>query len=79
MRSAGIDSFIESGGIVLACNYAFGRSVVGPEARKSGLDQAAAREAALKQVIPGVIIQPSGFFAVIEAQRAGCHFFPAAG
>ena len=30
-------------------------------------------------VIPGVIIQPSGFFAVIEAQRVGCHFFPAAG
>ena len=78
-RGATIDAFIESGGIVLACNYAFGRSVVGPEQRKSGLDQAAAREAALKQVIPGVIIQPSGFFAVIEAQRAGCHFFPAAG
>ena len=78
-RGATLDAFIESGGIVLACNYAFGRSVVGPEARKSGLDQAAAREAALKQVIPGVIIQPSGFFAVIEAQRSGCHFFPAAG
>jgi len=78
-RGATLDAFIESGGIVLACNYAFGRSIVGPEARKSGLDQAAAREAALKQVIPGVIIQPSGFFAVIEAQRSGCHFFPAAG
>ena len=78
-RGATLDAFIESGGIVLACNYAFGRSIVGPEARKSGLDQAAARETALKQVIPGVIIQPSGFFAVIEAQRSGCHFFPAAG
>jgi hypothetical protein len=74
-----IDSFLESGGIVLACNYAFGRSVVGKEARKAGIDQAAAREVVLKQVIPGVIIQPSGFFAVIEAQRSGCHFFPAAG
>lgn len=80
-RRAGgtIDSFIASGGIVLACNYAFSRSVVGKEARKAGIDQAAARETALKQVIPGVIIQPSGFFAVIEAQRSGCHFFPAAG
>jgi hypothetical protein len=78
-RGATLDAFIESGGIVLACNYAFGRSVVGPEQRKSGLDATAAREAALKQVIPGVIIQPSGFFAVIEAQRAGCHYFPAAG
>jgi hypothetical protein len=80
-RRAGgtIDAFIASGGIVLACNYAFTRSVVGKEARKAGIDQAAAREVALKQVIPGVIIQPSGFFAVIEAQRSGCHFFPAAG
>ena len=81
-RSGGggtIDSFIASGGIVLACNYAFGRSVVGKEARKAGIDSAAAREVVLKQVIPGVILQPSGFFAVIEAQRAGCHFFPAAG
>lgn len=79
-RSGGtLDSFIESGGIVLACNYAFGRSVVGKEARKAGIDQAAAREVVLKEVVPGVIIQPSGFFAVIEAQRAGCHFFPAAG
>lgn len=78
-RGATLDAFIESGGIVLACNYAFGRSVVGPEQRKLGGDANAARESALKQVIPGVIIQPSGFFAVIEAQRAGCHYFPAAG
>jgi hypothetical protein len=78
-RGATIDAFIESGGIVLACNYAFGNSVVGPEARKAGIDHNAARDVALKQVIPGVIIQPSGFFAVIEAQRSGCHFFPAAG
>jgi hypothetical protein len=78
-RGATLDAFIESGGIVLACNYAFGRSVVAPEARKAGIDNNAAREVVLKQVIPGVIIQPSGFFAVIEAQRSGCHFFPAAG
>ena len=78
-RGATLDAFIESGGIVLACNYAFGRSVVSPEARKAGIDNNAAREVVLKQVIPGVIIQPSGFFAVIEAQRVGCHFFPAAG
>ena len=54
------------------------RTVVSREARKAGIDQAEARTAALQQVIPGVIIQPSGFFAVIEAQRSGCHFFPAA-
>ena len=77
-RGATIDSFIASGGIVLACNYAFMRSIVGPEARKSGGNNTDARATALQQVIPGVIIQPSGFFAVIEAQRSGCGFFPAA-
>jgi hypothetical protein len=74
---ATIDAFLESGGIVLACNYAFG-FMVSKERQKAGIEQAAAREIVLPQVIPGVIIQPSGFFAVIEAQRAGCHFFPAA-
>lgn len=77
-RGTTIDGFIESGGIVLACNYAFSRTIVGREARKAGIDNAAARTAVLAQVIPGVILQPSGFFAVIEAQRSGCHFFPAA-
>jgi hypothetical protein len=76
-RGTSIDGFIAAGGIVLACNYAFGRSVVSREARKAGIDNAAARAVVLQQVIPGVILQPSGFFAVIEAQRAGCQFFPA--
>jgi hypothetical protein len=63
---------------VLACNYAFG-FMVSKEARKAGIKQDEARAIVLQQVIPGVIIQPSGFFAVLEAQRSGCHFFPAAG
>lgn len=78
-RGVKLDTFIAGGGIVLACNYAFSLSVVSREAKKAGIENAAAREEALKQVIPGVILQPSGFFAVIEAQRSGCHFFPAAG
>ena len=77
-RGATIDSFIASGGIVLACNYAFG-FMVGKEAKMAGIKQDEARAIVLQQVIPGVILQPSGFFAVIEAQRSGCHFFPAAG
>ena len=77
-RGPTIDSFLASGGIVLACNYAFG-FMVSKEARKAGIKQDEARAIVLQQVIPGVILQPSGFFAVIEAQRSGCHFFPAAG
>ena len=76
-RDATLDSFIAGGGIVLACNYAFGLSVVSREARKAGIDSTAARAVVLREVIPGVILQPSGFFAVLEAQRSGCHFFPA--
>ena len=75
---ATIDGFLASGGIVLACNYAFG-FMVGKEAKMAGIKHAEARATVLRQVIPGVILQPSGFFAVLEAQRSGCHFFPAAG
>ncbi len=77
-RGPTIDGFLASGGIVLACNYAFG-FMVSKEVKKAALSRDDARAAVLQQVIPGVILQPSGFFAVIEAQRSGCHFFPAAG
>ena len=77
-RGPTIDGFLASGGIVLACNYAFG-FMVSKEAKKAELERAEARTKTLEYVIPGVILQPSGFFAVIEAQRSGCHFFPASG
>jgi hypothetical protein len=35
-----------------------------------------ARQRTLAHLIPGVILQPSGFFGALEAQRAGCSFFP---
>lgn len=75
-RAFTLDGFIAGGGIVLACNYAFGL-MVSREAKKQKVEFGEAREATLQSLIPGVILQPSGFFAVIEAQRAGCHFFPA--
>jgi hypothetical protein len=77
-RSFTLDGFLADGGIILACNYAFG-FMVGMEAKKQKVKASEARSAALEYLIPGVILQPSGFFAVIEAQRAGCHFFPASG
>jgi hypothetical protein len=77
-RAFKLDGFMAAGGIVLACNYAFGL-LVSREAKKAGISNAEAREATLRSLLPGVILQPSGFFAVIEAQRVGCHFFPASG
>lgn len=59
---------------VLACNLAFTLDVVEKVKTDLKLDEAKAREAALKHVIPGVILQPSGVFAVLRAQEAGCQY-----
>ena len=59
---------------VLACNLAFSLDVVEKVKADLKLDDAKAREAALKHVIPGVTLQPSGVFAVLRAQEAGCQY-----
>lgn len=69
-----IPKFVERGGIVLACNFAFGLMVhLESEVDKEHAKEA--RERALSYLLPGVILQPSGFFALLEAQRAGCQVF----
>lgn len=61
-------------GTVLACNLAFSLDVVEKVKADTKLDDAKAREAALKHLIPGVQLQPSGVFAALRAQEAGCHY-----
>lgn len=76
MAGAALEPFMKRGGIVLACNFAFGFMV----ALERALDQENAKEArarAQKHIVPGIILQPSGFFGLLEAQRAGCHLFAA--
>ncbi len=68
-----IPGFMADGGIVLACDLAF--SFVVAKYRTDGVSREAAREEALKHLLPGVILQPSGFFAVVRAQQAGCALF----
>lgn len=68
-----LPGFIADGGIVLACELAFG-FVVG-NYRSEGVEREAARAEALRHLLPGVILQPSGFFAVVRAQQAGCALF----
>ena len=76
MDDYNITDFIAQGGTVLVCNLAFAMVVQRyKEALK--LDSAAAREAAIKGLIPGVILQPSGIFAVLRAQEAGCKYIMA--
>jgi len=68
-----IPAFIKSGGIVLACGLAFGQ-VVYQYKEKDKLSAEEAKQRAKEHLIPGVIIQPSGFFAVLKAQDEGCHY-----
>lgn len=68
-----LPAFMGSGGIVLACNLAF-QDCVDRVARVESLSAGQARQRALSMVVPGVIMQPSGVFAVTVAQEAGCHY-----
>ena len=68
-----VPAFIASGGVVLACNLAFGDVVA--RFRKADKSTAEiARKTAIEHLIPGVILQPSGVFAVLRAQQAGCNY-----
>jgi hypothetical protein len=68
-----VPAFINSGGIVLACGLAFGE-IVQQYADKDTLSKADAEQRAKENLLPGVIIQPSGFFAVLKAQDEGCKY-----
>jgi hypothetical protein len=67
---------LESKGIALACNLAF-NECIRTVAKADGVDQAEARERALAMLLPGVTLQPSGVFAAIRAQEAGCTYLKA--
>jgi len=59
---------------VLACNLAFTLDVVEKVKADLKLDDAKAYEMAKAHIVPGVILQPSGVFATLRAQEAGCHY-----
>ena len=69
-----LPNFINSGGVVLACGLAF-EWVASRYQEKDKLDAAAAKQRAHEHLLPRVILQPSGFFAVLKAQEEGCNFF----
>lgn len=71
-----LDGFLAARGIVLACNLAFAECVR-TVAKADGVDQAEARTRALATLLPGVILQPSGVFASVRAQEAGCVYLKA--
>lgn len=61
--------FMARGNVVLACDLAL-RDLVAVVAKVDGVDDATARERAVAGLVPGVILQPSGVFAVMLAQQA---------
>jgi len=73
MRAYLLDAQIANGEIALGCGLAY-RSVVSMIQKKDKLDTAEARKKANSMLVPGVIMQPSGIFANVMAEEAGCVF-----
>ncbi len=65
-----LDRFISAGGIALACDLAL-QDLVGLIQRTDKVPEAQAKEQAKQWLVPGVILQPSGIFAVLRAQQSG--------
>ncbi|MDF1503731.1 hypothetical protein [Roseisolibacter sp. H3M3-2] len=65
-----IVSLIESGAVVLACNLALNQMINGI-ARRSNQKVEDVRAEVHAGLVPGVILQPSGVYAVLRAQEAG--------
>ncbi len=71
-----LPAFLQRGGIVLACDLAL-QDLVAVVKRAEGLSDAAATERTRAWLVPGVILQPSGVFAVLRAQEAGARYIRA--
>jgi hypothetical protein len=69
--SFALPKFIERGGIALACNLAF-QDCVDLVTKNDKVDAAEARKRAIAAMVPGVVLQPSGVFAAVRGQEAGC-------
>ncbi|HET6232314.1 MAG TPA: hypothetical protein VFE05_19725 [Longimicrobiaceae bacterium] len=66
-------TFMANGGTILACNIAL-QQAVRNFATADKLSHDAAQERAQQHLLPGVILQPSGVFAALTAQEAGCSY-----
>ena len=75
-NQAGVLSQLSHGVPVLACNLAL-QDCVDLITRLDKVDPAEARKRALAYLIPGIILQPSGVFAVTLAQEAGASYVKA--
>ena len=67
---------LDRGVVVLACNLALEDCIDLIKTTDKVSDEAA-RKAAIGYLVPGVILQPSGVFAVVRAQEAGAAYVKA--
>lgn len=74
LANARLEKFMAGGGIALACNLAFELDIVPIVMEHDKLAHDDARKLALTMLMPGVILQPSGVFAVVHAQEAGAQY-----
>lgn len=72
-EGAAVDALIKRGVIVLGCNMALGNYVM-KLAASENISNEEARAKIMASLVPGVILMPSGIFAVGRAQEAGCHY-----
>lgn len=76
MATAALPAQIASGAIVLACNLAL-QDCIDMIEQKDKVAAGEARKRAISYLVPGVILQPSGVFAVVRAQEAGALYVKA--
>ena len=75
-NQASLTNQLSRGVVVLACNLAL-QDCVDLITRSDKIDPAEARKRAIAYLVPGVILQPSGVFAVTQAQEAGASYVKA--
>jgi hypothetical protein len=73
MQAYNLTDFMASGGVVLGCNMAFSTPIAKFQ-KEDKLSHEDAIKTAREHIIPGIILQPSGIFAVLRAQELGCHY-----
>jgi hypothetical protein len=68
MQASSLPNFIQRGGIALACDVAL-QDLVALIMDADRVSEGVAQEQANRWLVPGVILQPSGVFAVLRAQQ----------
>jgi hypothetical protein len=72
-NTTGLHKQIARGAVALACNLAL-QDCIDLIKATDKVSEEAARKQAIAALVPGVILMPSGVFAAVRAQQAGCAY-----